>query len=68
MAALALALPGSGCLALAPPASCSLAVLAAGLALARTLDLRRSQDESKINSECFLLFQAVVASYGLCSK
>ena len=68
MLALALALPGPGCLALAPLASCSLAVLAAGLALARTLDLRRIQHESKIDSECFFLFQAVVASCGLCSK
>ena len=45
MSALALALPGSDCLALAPLASCSLAVLAVGLALARTLDLRRTQHE-----------------------
>ena len=63
MSALALALPGSG-----PLASCSLAVLAAGMALARTLGFRRTQHESKTDSECFLLFQAIVASCGLCSK
>ena len=59
MSALALALPGLGCLALAL-ASCSLAVLAAGLALARTLDLRRTQHESIIDSECFFCFRPLL--------